>query len=368
LNPYKLIIDGKKVTFENVLSDLKGLLSSSKTKLSDYFTEVDNVITNIGNHDVLFLDPKREKNDIEKEKQDAADLKAAILSSIDNLKKDIQQRTFDYDASKALADAATTSSEQSDLLLKASKKILGDDLVILPHFILPSTKANELNNSYTNSTQLLNYLVNTVKKVSPVQEWLYGVARVRDKVFHLENTFILSETFKENLSLDLTPIQLPFKTNDRWLSMQFKDDLNSDKFSITSDTLLYTAHYHVPYDKTHPQCGVLLDEWTEVIPSQQETTGLTFNYDQPSSEPPQAMLLVVPPEFTGKWKWDDLVDGINETMEMAKKRAIEPAHVETTSYAQFLPSTMMAVTLYLITMSTNLAINNSIYERINSNN
>jgi hypothetical protein len=49
---------------------------------------------------------------------------------------------------------------------------------------------------------------------------------------------------------------------------------------------------------------------------------------------------------------------------MAKKRAIEPAQIETTAYAQFLPTTMMAVTLYLITLSTNLAINNSVYEKL----
>jgi len=368
LNTYKSMIEAKKVIFENVLSDLKSLLQSSKTKLSDYFTDVEATIINIGNHDVIYFDQQREKNDIEKEKLDAVNLKASILKAIDNIKADLGQRTSKYDAIKANAEAAATSSDQTDLLLQAAKKILGDDLIILPHFVLPSTKANELSNSYNNSNLLLDYLVNTVKKVSPVQEWLYGVARVRDKVFHIENLSILSESFKENLSVDLTPVQLPFKPNDRWLAMTFKDKDNVEKFGIDSDTLLYTAHFHVPFDKTQPQCGILIDEWTEVIPNQQETTGFAFHYDQPSSEPSQTMLLAVPPEFTGNWKWNDLIDAINETLEMAKKRAIEPAHVESTSYAQFLPSTMMAVTLYLITMSTNLAVNNSIYEKIDSNN
>ena len=36
-----------------------------------------------------------------------------------------------------------------------------------------------------------------------------------------------------------------------------------------------------------PLAGLLIDEWVEVVPSRQETTGLTFHYDQPNSAAPQ---------------------------------------------------------------------------------
>jgi hypothetical protein len=49
---------------------------------------------------------------------------------------------------------------------------------------------------------------------------------------------------------------------------------------------------------------------------------------------------------------------------MAKKRAVEPAQIEGSNYAQFLPSTMMAVTMYYITVAANLSVNNKIYEFI----
>ena len=183
-------------------------------------------------------------------------------------------------------------------------------------------------------------------------------------MYQLENAAILIENFKPAARFNLTPLQLPYKSNDRWLAMKFRTEQNTEKFAIGSDTLLYTVHYAVPFNKAKPQCGILVDEWTEVIPAKEETTGIAFHYDQPNTEPPQVMLVAVPPKLTGKWHWNDLVDTIHETMDMAKKRAVEPAQIEATAYAQFLPTTMMAVTLYLITLSTNLAINNAVYEKI----
>ena len=43
--------------------------------------------------------------------------------------------------------------------------------------------------------------------------------------------------------------------------MQFPPDTVLD-----SERLLYTAQYRTPFDKTARQCGLLLDEWTEVDP------------------------------------------------------------------------------------------------------
>jgi hypothetical protein len=56
------------------------------------------------------------------------------------------------------------------------------------------------------------------------------------------------------------------------------------------------------------------------------------------------------------------VDALNETLDMAKKRAVEPDQVDATSYARFLPTTIMAVTLYQISISANLALNNKVLD------
>ena len=80
---------------------------------------------------------------------------------------------------------------------------------------------------------------------------------------------------------------------------------------------------------------------------------MTFHYDRPNSEPPQSMLLVTPSEFTGSWKWDDVVNSLHDTLEMMQFRAIEPDQVDETNYAKFLPTTVATVTTYPVTMALN---------------
>jgi hypothetical protein len=111
------------------------------------------------------------------------------------------------------------------------------------------------------------------------------------------------------------------------------------------------------YAAATQQAGLLIDEWVEVIPGEKETTGVVFNFDQPNSEPPQTLLLVVPPERTGRWHWQDLVDTLHETLDLAKKRAVEPKHIDEQALAQALPAIMMAVTRYQSTFSVDLARN-----------
>ena len=53
---------------------------------------------------------------------------------------------------------------------------------------------------------------------------------------------------------------------------------------------------------------------------------------------------------------------LDETLDLAKKRAVEPAHVDSTPYARFLPATVMAATLRGITIGTTLAVNNHVLD------
>lgn len=363
---YETIVTNKKTAFDTVLGELKALRQSATKKTTDYLNEADPVLAKIATHDNLFFDTKKEKNDTTAEREQSVIYKQDIVNLVLNLKKDIEKRIADTDAAIAAPDPATSSNDRVQQLLTIAKKVLGEDVLLLPQFTLPSLQGDELQNSYNNSNGLLTYLQNNHQKIFPVDDWLYSVARVRNKLSQLENIMMLSTAFKPGTSIDLMPVQLPYRTDDRWLAMQFQDAAN--KFEIAGDTILYTAHFAVAFDKTKPQCGILADDWTEVIPSKEETTGIAFHFDQPNTEPPQVMLLAVPPVITGKWHWDDLVDTLHETLDMAKKRAIEPKQVDTTGYAQFLPATMMAVTLYWITIATNLASNNMIYEKINVSN
>ena len=83
-----------------------------------------------------------------------------------------------------------------------------------------------------------------------------------------------------------------------------------------------------PFKAGFRQSGLLLDDWTEEIPTQQEITGISFRFNQPNAAPPQTLLLAVTPQETGSWNWDDLVGTLRDTLERAKRRAVEPEKLE----------------------------------------
>jgi hypothetical protein len=118
------------------------------------------------------------------------------------------------------------------------------------------------------------------------------------------------------------------------------------------------------WDATRPVFGLLIDEWVEMLPNEVETTGLAFHFDRPNAEPAQAMLLVVPPVLTGAWHWQDIVDAVNETLDLAKQRAVEPSQIDASAFARLLPSLLFATARSEITLVADLAMNNAMTFRV----
>ncbi|MFI6676865.1 hypothetical protein [Kribbella sp. NPDC050470] len=258
-------------------------------------------------------------------------------------------------------DATAEANARVDALDRAAKVLLGEDFRIVPRFRLSAAQGDELANAHADSAsnRLFRHLTTpadpAVDPVDfPVDEWMYGVARVREKLNAWEQTVMFTGALGRP-EPELTAIQLPYVPDDHWLGLDFPADKKLD-----SDRLLYTAHYSTPFDKTKPQCGMLLDEWTETIPDQSIDTGIAFHYDRPNSEAPQTMLLVTPSEFRGAWQWNDLVDALNETLDLAKSRAVEPKHLDSSPYAPFLPATVLATQVRQLTIAMDLALNNKI--------
>jgi hypothetical protein len=150
-------------------------------------------------------------------------------------------------------------------------------------------------------------------------------------------------------------MQFPYAAGDAWMGLDFAPGAK-----LEEEKLLYTAHFAAGAALGATQCGLLIDEWTETIPGLDADTGITFHHDRPNSEAPQAMLLVTPPEFRGSWRWPDLVDALNETLDAARRRAVEPVHLEDTAFAPLLPATVVATQVAQLTIAANLALNNRI--------
>ncbi|HTY30751.1 hypothetical protein [Mycobacterium sp.] len=295
---------------------------------------------------------------------------AHVLSG---LKATLDARTADAQTQLDTAATATTASARLDAVTAAAKALLGKDFTIVPQFTLPAAQADEWNNAKTaaDSGALLDYLTTTLQIDRPVDEWLTGIARVRPMMRTFELACSLVDALTGPAAAPtLTPIQFPYEQGAPWVAMQFPTG-----YTLDSDRLCYTAHYSVAFDKTSPQCGLLIDEWTETIPLRHSyqgvdlsthDTGITFNYQRPDNEPPQAILLVTPAASTGTWLWDDLLGAVNETLDLAKLRAVEPSQLDETPYAMLVPATIMATTTYLITIATDLNVANGVITELGS--
>lgn len=341
-----------KTNFQNSLSDLESLLATA-SQVGAFHSALRARASDIALHDTQTLDLADNQKAI-------VSFAQTLLTKVQGLAADINKRLTTAD-SLITGDASANAAQRIDELTRAIRQLTHDDFVILPEFNLAPAHGSEWQQSYDNRAQLLGYQKNDLGVDFPEDNWLYGVARVREKLQRWESITQFGEALN-NVSLNLTPLQFPYRADDHWLALEYPASQpgTAEPFVIEEDKLLYTAHYIDAFDQTAAICGLLLDEWTEVIPAAQETTGLTFHYDRPSCEAPQTLLLALPANFTGQWQWQDLVDTLHETLDMARKRAIEPAHWNETEYARFLPAVISSVTRYPIMMTLDLAFNNAV--------
>jgi hypothetical protein len=275
-----------------------------------------------------------------------------LLTRGRKLKDELDARRIAAETALSLYDSAVPGPDRVRAGTDALKALLGEDVLSVPQFTATPV-IDQWRKARTDSGKLLAHL--KPARDFPVDDWLHGMARVREKPRLWEQTVLLSDALLGPGGLlgtgilgwsepELTPVQFPYVPKDHWLGLEFaKDPKLPDQ--LNEDRLLFTAHYAANLNN-ELQCGLLLDEWTEVIPAESETTGIAVHHNGPDSEPPQAMLLVVPPVRTagGQWASADLVDAITETFELAKTRAVEPAHLGATAFAHLLPATVLPAT------------------------
>ncbi|HEX6124577.1 MAG TPA: hypothetical protein VFZ23_04320 [Pyrinomonadaceae bacterium] len=221
--------------------------------------------------------------------------------------------------------------------------VLGEQFAMFPRYSMPAALQAEVGNSWNDTASLLNHLSAT--RLDPLEDWLHGMARVHEKMKHLENCIVLRDAFELNGDdFAIHPVQLPYKTEKyHWMAMPFPvDEVDMEE----GNTLLYTAFTDAGAASPNEVCGALVDEWTEVIPTTEEVTGITFHYDRPNCEAPQALLLVVPTTFTGNWNWNDLVDAVTYTFRAAKSRFVGPTEIDSTPFTTFLPAIIGAESLF----------------------
>jgi len=346
---YRLALDGKRSAFVARRNALQALVDIPRATLAALVADTEAVLP------LTAMDP--DPFDLSDDDVEITRFRARLADAVARLQKETTSRLQSVDDLLAQHDGAA-AEDRVKLLQQAARLLLGDDFQVVPRLTLPSAPAQELGNAwqYSSSGGLTKYVRETIGRDFPVDDWLHGVARVREKMHDVENAALLGEALRPDHPLELIPLQLPYQANEPWFALDLPP--NHD---VQGERLLYTAHMAEPFDAAQPICGLLVDEWTEVIPGPSETTGIAFNYDRPNCEPPQSWLLALPAVRNGTWSWDELVGAVTETLDAAQRRAIEPVHVDATAYGSFLPATTSAYTYPEISISNNLLRNVRIY-------
>jgi hypothetical protein len=336
-------------TFTSSVNGLKQLAGTNKTTLSALLTEVAAKLPP-AEFDAQGLDLTPFQDRVVAFGQD-------LLTRARKLKDELDARRVAGETALGLYDPAAPGPDRVRAGTDALKALLGEDVLSVPQFTATPV-IDQWRKARNDSDKLVAHL--KPARDFPVDDWLHGMARVREKPRLWEQTVLLADALLGPGGLlgtgipnwpepQLTAVQLPYVQKDHWLGLEFAKDPNLPN-QLSEDRLLFTAHYATNLN-SDLQCGLLLDEWTEVIPAERETTGVAVHYNGPDSEPPQAMLLVVPPVRTagGQWASADLVDAITETFELAKTRAVEPEHLGATAFAHLLPATVLPAARQLAT-------------------
>jgi hypothetical protein len=259
-------------------------------------------------------------------------------------------------------DAAVDPSVRLSAMQLGADAIFGEGFKLIPTFTLPAVAGADqtLAHAHFLSGGLLAHARIATGVDNPLDTWLYGAARVRPKVRLLEDMLMLWDAHEVGTG-SLAVVQLPHSPGAPWLALDFPKEDAPD-----GERMTYVALAGPGYDPANERCGLLVDEWNETIPAvepledgPQHTTGVAFNFDRPSQEPPQAMLLLTPATWDGRWSWEDILGGVIDTFELARLRAVEPDQLGETPLAQFLPATIASVTTSGLSPSANFALANT---------
>ena len=207
----------------------------------------------------------------------------------------------------------------------AHRALLGEDAIVLPEFELTPEHGGELRNAVqlAGTGDPLAHLAATHD--APVDDWLHGIARVRPKLHAWETLLLIGGALGAG-EPELTPIQLPYRADEPWLGLE-----HPAAPQIDGERLLYTAHHATAFDPARRQCGLLVDEWTEVLPGR-----VRDDRDRVPLRPAEQRaaaghaLVALPAEQTGAWDVADIVDAISETLDLARLRAVEPDLIDDT--------------------------------------
>jgi hypothetical protein len=226
-------------------------------------------------------------------------------------------------AAPAAPAASATEQEQADAATALVTALMGADAAFLPTLVPPG--ATELEQAIAGGPAALGPAPAAV-----LRAWSQQIGRVRPAMDRWRRLGLYAETAGRPLALGVA--QLPYQAGEAWVGRPAA--------TVPPGRLSLVLHRHAAPAAHAAWSGVLLDEWTELVPNAAELTGIAFHYDDPGAEAPQAVLVAVPPDGSATWDLDTVVAVLHETLDLAKVRAVDAELVG--GLGQLVPMTLLA--------------------------
>ena len=232
---------------------------------------------------------------------------------------------------------AATAPGQTDSAIMAA--LFGKDFLFLPRFQLSAAAAAELDLAIAQGPTLANL-------PNDFMRWMQQAARVRPALDAWRRMMLFTGALGQPPS-EFELAQLPFQAATRWAALPFGPKRPpAGLISLALQRPVKPATNQV-------WAGLFVDDWTEVIPDEVETTAIGFHYDDPGAEAGQAVLLAIPPGEAQTWDIDTFANILNETADLAKVRALDLELLP--AFGQLLPAIYLSTDLEDNTITTNFA-------------
>ncbi|NNE76541.1 MAG: hypothetical protein HKN31_05655, partial [Pricia sp.] len=201
-----------------------------------------------------------------------------------------------------------------------------------------------------------------------IRNWIQGVAQVHENSELFEDWSMVNTVWNETMGLnetyDYKIVQGPTLSQYPWVALsqseidqlikaQYADqpifvDSNSGEAYPLADGTYYPENCEATViygpttaDLEKPVFGLVIEEFSEHIPDKKMDTGLSFHYNTPNNEPPQAILLAIHPKATMDseffWSEEDLRDVLFDTIDLYKIRMVDIEAIQ--EYGYILPMT-----------------------------
>lgn len=218
-----------------------------------------------------------------------------------------------------------------ELASKALATVFGDAFIVVPRVLPPPAGEADMWAGATGASGV------RARPGAEIRPWLARMGALRTNTSAFGATVLVREAFGR--SPLLRTVQMPCAACKSWVGLPFPDG-KPPAVPISSMVVEVAGAMAggVEPDLSGAVAGVLLDEWTEIVPRRIErrdpkhpeqppeiaditTTGIALNANAPGARPPQAILIALSPDG-GDWNGDRLARVLEETMALTRMRPL----------------------------------------------